>query len=235
MKEKDIFGMAMKAYYFEKDETPITVHSPDFDDDEIAIKYLFRDFSEMPITEKQALKLACGSVLDVGCGTGSHALYLQLKDIKVKAIDTSEGAIAIAKERGVTNAEVKDFYAENGQFDTLLFLMNGTGIIGNLINTDNFLSICKEMLTPGGQILIDSSDLSFLEDEEEPNDDLDRKYIGEIDFCISYKGEKSDYFPWLYLDFDLLKLAAEKHNFNCELIVEGEHYDYLAKLTLKND
>ena len=83
-------------------------------------------------------------------------------------------------------------------------------LIGNLINTDNFLAICKEVLKPGGQILIDSSDLSFLEDEEEPNNDLDRKYIGEIDFCISYKGEKSNYFPWLYMDFELLKLAAEK-------------------------
>ncbi len=235
MKEKDIFGMAMKAYYFEKDETPISVHSPDFDDDEIAVKYLFRDFAEMPKTEQKALKLTYGNVLDVGCGAGSHALYLQQKDIKVKAIDTSEGAIEIAKERGVLNAEVKDFYAEIGQYDTLLFLMNGTGIIGNLINTDNFLSICKEIMKPGGQILIDSSDLSFLEDEEEPNEDLDRKYIGEIDFRISYKGEKSDYFPWLYLDFNLLKLAAQKHNFNCELVVEGEHYDYLAKLTLKND
>lgn len=235
MKEKDIFGMAMKAYYFKKDETPIMVHSPDFDDDEIAIEYLFRDFTEMPKTEQKALKLAYGNVLDVGCGAGSHALYLQQKDIDVKAIDTSAGAIAIAKERGVKNAEVKDFYAEIGQYDTLLFLMNGTGIIGNLINTDNFLNICKEVLKPGGQILIDSSDLSFLKDEEEPNDDLDRKYIGEIDFCISYKGEKSDYFPWLYMDFDLLKLAAQKNNFNCELIVEGEHYDYLAKLTVKND
>ena len=235
MKEKDIFGMAMKAYYFKKDETPIMVHSPDFDDDEIAIEYLFRDFTEMPKTEQKALKLAYGNVLDVGCGAGSHALYLQQKDIDVKAIDTSAGAIVIAKERGVKNAEVKDFYAEIGQYDTLLFLMNGTGIIGNLINTDNFLSICKEVLNPGGQILIDSSDLSFLKDEEEPNDDLDRKYIGEIDFCISYKGEKSDYFPWLYMDFDLLKLAAQKNNFNCELIVEGKHYDYLAKLTVKND
>ena len=113
--------------------------------------------------------------------------------------------------------------------------MNGTGIIGHLINTDNFLGICKEVLKPGGQILIDSSDLSFLEDEEEPNGDLDRKYIGEIDFCISYKGEKSNYFPWLYMDFELLKLAAEKNNFNCELIIEGKHYDYLAKLTIRND
>ncbi|MCL6219146.1 class I SAM-dependent methyltransferase [Zunongwangia pacifica] len=235
MKEKDIFGMAMKAYYFKKDKTPIIVHSPDFDDDEIAIKYLFRNFSEMPKTEQQALKLAYGDVLDVGCGAGSHTLYLQQKNIKVKAIDTSEGAIDIAKERGVLDAEVKDFYAESGKYDTLLFLMNGTGIIGNLINTDNFLNICKEVLKPDGQILIDSSDLSFLEDDEEPNDDLNRKYIGEIDFCISYKGEKSDYFPWLYMDFDLLKLAAQKNDFNCELIVEGEHYDYLAKLTIKND
>jgi len=235
MKEKDIFGMAMKAYYFKKDKTPIIVHSPDFDDDEIAIKYLFRNFSEMPKTEQQALKLAYGDVLDVGCGAGSHTLYLQQKNIKVKAIDTSEGAIDIAKERGVLDAEVKDFYAESGKYDTLLFLMNGTGIIGNLINTDNFLNICKEVLKPDGQILIDSSDLSFLEDNEEPNDDLNRKYIGEIDFCISYKGEKSDYFPWLYMDFDLLKLAAQKNDFNCELIVEGEHYDYLAKLTIKND
>jgi len=227
--------MAMKAYYFKKDTTPIIVHSPDFDDDEIAIKYLFRNFSEMPKTEQQALKLAYGDVLDVGCGAGSHTLYLQQKNIKVKAIDTSEGAIDIAKERGVLDAEVKDFYAESGKYDTLLFLMNGTGIIGNLINTDNFLNICKEVLKPDGQILIDSSDLSFLEDNEEPNDDLNRKYIGEIDFCISYKGEKSDYFPWLYMDFDLLKLAAQKNDFNCELIVEGEHYDYLAKLTIKND
>ena len=133
------------------------------------------------------------------------------------------------------DAEVKDFYAEHETYDTLLFLMNGTGIIGHLINTDNFLGICKEVLKPGGQILIDSSDLSFLEDEEEPNNDLDRKYIGEIDFCISYKGEKSNYFPWLYMDFELLKLAAEKNNFNCELIVEGKHYDYLAKLTIRND
>ncbi|WBL23214.1 class I SAM-dependent methyltransferase [Zunongwangia sp. HRR-M8] len=233
MKQKDIFGMAMKAFYFDKDETPITVHSPDFDDDEIAIEYLFRNYAEMPKTEQKALKLAYGKVLDVGCGAGSHTLYLQKKEIDVKAIDTSEGAIAIAKERGVKNANVQDFYAENGCYDTLLFLMNGTGIIGNLINTDNFLNICKEVLKPGGQILIDSSDLSFLEDDEEPNNDFDRNYIGEIDFKISYKEEQSEYFPWLYLDFDMLKLAAEKNNFNCELILEGDHFDYLAKLTLK--
>ncbi|MDN3595011.1 class I SAM-dependent methyltransferase [Zunongwangia endophytica] len=235
MKEKDIFGMAMKAFYFDKDETPIIVHSPDFDDDEIAIEYLFRSYSEMPKTEQKALQLSHGKVLDVGCGAGSHSLYLQQKGIDVKAIDTSEGSIAIAKERRVDNAKVQDFYAENEQYDTLLFLMNGTGIIGNLINTDNFLNICKELLKPEGQILIDSSDLSFLEDEEEPNDEFDRKYIGEIDFSISYKGKQSEYFPWLYLDFDMLKLAAKKNNFNCELIVEGDHFDYLAKLTLKND
>ncbi|WP_417887336.1 class I SAM-dependent methyltransferase [Zunongwangia sp.] len=233
MKENDIFGKAMKAFYYEKDTTPITVHSPDFDDDEIAVEYLFRDYPDMPVVEQSALKLAKGSILDVGCGAGSHALYLQKKGYSVKAIDTSEGAIEIAKKRGVKNAEVKDFYSETQQFDTLLFLMNGTGIIGNLINTDNFFQSCKELLKPGGQILIDSSDLHFLIDDEDSLPTTEDNYIGEIDFSLSYKNERSTLFPWLYLDYKLLKLAAEKNKFTCTCITEGSHYEYLARLTPK--
>lgn len=234
MKENDIFGKAMKAFYYEKDTTPITVHSPDFDDDEIEIDYLFRDYKTMPILEQTALKLAKGTVLDVGCGAGSHALYLQQNDYLVKAIDTSEGAIEIANKRGVKNAQIKDFYVENGQYDTLLFLMNGTGIIGNLINIDNFLQVCKSLLTKNGQILIDSSDLSFLLDEEDLKTSTGDNYIGEVDFHLSYKGDHSPTFPWLYLDFKQLKLAAEKNDFDCLCVKEGVHYDYLAQLTPKN-
>lgn len=231
----DVFGNAISAYYHEKDETPILVHSPDFDDDEILVPYLFRDFKEMPRLEQAALKKASGKTLDVGCGAGSHALYLQNeKKLSVTAIDISAGALEVCKERGIKDAINIDYFdLQNEKFDTILLLMNGTGIIGKLKNLDRFFKHSKTLLSIDGQILIDSSDLSYLFDPDEDGGiwiDPEAPYYGELEFSISYKGERSSEFPWLYLDYNSLALAAEGNNFSCELIKKGEHFDYLAIL-----
>ncbi|WP_026915391.1 class I SAM-dependent methyltransferase [Christiangramia portivictoriae] len=228
-KNKDIFGKAIAGYYKEKDETPITVHSPDFDNDEIPVAYLFRDFNEMPKLEQEALKLCKGSILDVGCGAGSHALYLQNElKLEVKAIDTSAGAIEIAKERGLHNAVVQDFYKISSEkFDCILMLMNGTGIIGKLENINDFLQHCHQLLNDAGQLILDSSDLIYLFDDEFIDSE---DYYGELTYELSYKGETSDPFDWLYVDKEILQKAAKNNNFSCEIVLEGEHYDYLAVL-----
>ena len=228
-KNKDIFGKAIAGYYKEKDETPITVHSPDFENDEIPVAYLFRDFEEMPKLEQEALKLCKGSILDVGCGAGSHALYLQNElKLVVKAIDTSSGAIEIAKERGLKNAVVQDFYKISSErFDSILMLMNGTGIIGKLDNIDDFLQHCHKLLNDDGQLILDSSDLIYLFDDEFIDSE---EYYGELTYELSYKGETSDPFDWLYVDKEILQKAAHNNNFSCEIVLEGEHYDYLAIL-----
>ena len=228
-KNKDIFGKAIAGYYKEKDETPITVHSPDFENDEIPVTYLFRDFEEMPKLEQEALKLCKGSILDVGCGAGSHALYLQNeRELEVKAIDTSSGAIEIAKERGLNNAVVQDFYKISSErFDSILMLMNGTGIIGKLDNINDFLQHCHELLNDNGQLILDSSDLIYLFDDEFIDSE---EYYGELTYELSYKGETSDPFDWLYVDKEILQKAANNNNFSCEIVFEGEHYDYLAIL-----
>ncbi|MDT0676769.1 class I SAM-dependent methyltransferase [Autumnicola musiva] len=232
--QKDIFGMAILAYYHHQDESDIIVHSPDFDDDIIPVSYLFREFCDMPPIEKTALKNCYGKVLDVGCGAGSHALYLQNnRKLKVTGIDTSKGTVEIAAERGLRDVRHLDFFKlKNEKFDTLLMLMNGTGIISNLRNLNSFFSHIRTLLLPGGQLLIDSSDLSYLrddEDEEEPGE----KYIGEIRFQLSYKGDQSESFDWLYIDFESLKYIAGYNNFDCELLKKGRHYDYLARLQPK--
>ncbi len=234
----DVFGKAIAAYYHQKDETEIIVHSPDFDDDEIAVPYLFRSFKEMPPLEKEALKNCTGKVLDVGCGAGSHSLYLQdIKNIEVTAIDTSKGAIEICKLRGIKDVRNIDYFKlKNEKFDTILLLMNGTGIIGKLNNLDAFFQHTKELLNKDGKVLIDSSDLSYLFDKDEDGGiwiDLEAPYYGELQFSISYKGEISTEFNWLYLDFDTLELAAAKNGFTCEMVKKGEHYDYLAELSPK--
>ncbi|GAB2773664.1 class I SAM-dependent methyltransferase [Salinimicrobium soli] len=234
----DIFGKAIKAYYESHDSEEIVVHSPDFDDDVIPVEYLFRSYQEMPPIEKKALQLCRGRVLDVGCGAGSHALYLQNeKGLEVLAIDTSEGAIEVCKKRGVKDAKNISFEdLSEEKFDTILLLMNGTGIVGKMRKLDSFFTKLKKLLNAGGQVLIDSSDLIYLFEADEDGGiwvDAAAGYYGELSYSLSYKGETSEVFDWLYLDFDSLSLAASKNNFVCERVKKGEHYDYLAKLSLK--
>lgn len=232
---KDIFGRAISAYYHEKDTTDIQVHSPDFDEDVIPVPYLFRNYGEMPPLEQKALQLAKGKVLDVGSGAGSHSLYLQQeKNLQLTSIDTSKGAVEVSRLRGIKDARNIDFFnLKDEKFDTILMLMNGSGIIGKLNQLDKFFKKTRELLNPNGKVLLDSSDLSYLFDRDEDGGiwvDSEAPYYGELEFKVSYKGENSAYFNWLYIDFQTLKFAAETNNFRCKRIKEGKHYDYLAEL-----
>lgn len=236
----DIFGNAIKAYFESGDEEDILVHSPDFDDDVIPVPYLFRNFKEMPPLEKKALALCKGRVLDVGCGAGSHALYLEKeKNLSVTAIDTSKGAIEVCRKRGISdvrNIAFEDLSEE--KYDTILLLMNGTGIVGKMRKLDAFFQKLKSILNPKGQVLIDSSDLVYLFDTDEDGGvwvDAGKGYYGELTYSLSYNGKTSDKFDWLYLDFDSLSLAASKNGFSCDLVQKGEHYDYLARLTYNSE
>jgi hypothetical protein len=124
---------------------------------------------------------------------------------------------------------------ENEKFDTILLLMNGTGIFGTLKETPNFLQKLKTLLTPSGQILIDSSDIIYMFDEDEDGGKWipsENEYYGETIFNISYKGEKELPLDWLFLDYNTLQNAAFANGLQCELIQEGEHYDYLARLSI---
>jgi SAM-dependent methyltransferase len=232
---KDLFGKAILDYQTNSSPEDLITETNISESDEMSVAYLFRNYNEMPKLEQKALKLSKGKVLDVGCGAGSHSLYLQEKGLEVTSIDISENAIQACHLRGLTNAKVQNILnVENEKFDTILLLMNGTGIFGTLSETSNYLQKLKSLLTPNGQILIDSSDIIYMFDEEEdgskwiPSD----SYYGELMFTVSYKKETEKPFPWLYLDYNTLQNAAHANGLECELVLEGEHFDYLAKLTL---
>ena len=236
---KDLFGKALLDYQNGNYTEDIITSTSISEDDTLPLPYLFRSFKEMPKLEQRALKLAKGAVLDVGCGAGSHSLYLQEKGFEVKGIDISKGAITVSKQRGILNAEVKDVLEETQTFDTILLLMNGTGIFQELSQVSKYLSHLKSLLNNDGQILIDSSDIKYMYEDEDGGPDSYREwmdtnasYYGELDYFLSYKGEKDAPMKWLYLDFNTFKFACETVELKCELILEGEHYDYLAQLSL---
>lgn len=233
---QDIFGKALLDYQSSNYSEDITTYSSLDEEDRIPLPYLFRDYKKMPSLEQEALKLCKGSVLDIGCGAGSHSLYLQKKGISVTALDHSPGAIETCKQRGIKQTALSgilDF--RNQKFDTLLMLMNGIGIVGRLTNIDSFFTHLKSLLRPNGQIILDSSDIIYMYDEDEDGGYWipdNQKYYGEVVFEMEYKGEKSGPLPWLYIDFNTLQRAANANNLSCELISSGEHYDYLARLTV---
>ncbi|WP_295983551.1 class I SAM-dependent methyltransferase [uncultured Algibacter sp.] len=230
---KDLFGKALLDFQNGNYSEDITTSTNISDEDVLPIPYLFRDYKDMPRLEQKALKLAKGSVLDVGCGSGSHSIYLQKKGFKVKAIDTSKGAIEVSKQRGVLRADILNILDEAETFDTILLLMNGTGIFQELTQVSKYLSHLKSLLNPNGQILIDSSDIKYMYEDEDGGYwmDMNSSYYGELDYFLSYKGEKEAPMKWLYLDFETLTLACETLGLRCELVFEGAHFDYLAKLS----
>ncbi|NQY29869.1 MAG: methyltransferase domain-containing protein [Flavobacteriaceae bacterium] len=233
----DILGNALLDYYNGNYSEDIITESTISEEDELPSSYLFRSYNEMPAIEQKALALCKGKVLDIGCGSGSHSLFLQnKKKLIVDAIDISRGAIEVAKLRGVHNTFNKNLFEIKETYDTLLLLMNGIGICGKVERINLFLQHLKSILNTNGQILLDSSDISYMFDQDEEggfwvNPD---EYYGEVAFTMSYKGEKSESFDWLYLDFNTLQNACHANGLTCELIQEGEHYDFLARITVSS-
>jgi len=232
---KDLFGKAILDYQTGNNPEDLITETSISEADEMSVAYLFRDFDEMPVIEQKAIKLCKGKVLDVGCGAGSHSLHLQENGFEVTAIDISPNAIKACELRNVKHCIVSDILnlKPSEKFDTILLLMNGTGIFGKLNQISTYLQKLKSLLKEDGQILIDSSDLIYMYDQDEdgayevPADG----YYGELTFTIHYKGEIEETFDWLYVDYNTLQNAAIANGFQCELVLEGEHFDYLAKLT----
>lgn len=234
---KDLFGKAILDYQTNNQPEDLLTETSISEEDEMSVSYLFRTLQEMPLIEQKALALAKGKILDIGCGAGSHSLYLQNnQQLEVTSIDISPAAIEACQLRGLKDARVQNFMTlDTEKFDTILLLMNGTGICGKLQKLPEFLSKLKSLLNPGGQILIDSSDIIYMFDEDEDGGKwipTENEYYGEIIFNISYKGQKEEPLDWLYLDYNTLQNAAFANGLKPELTVEGEHYDYLARLTL---
>mgnify|MGYP006367933773 FL=1 len=233
---KDLMGRAIWDYYYQENSEDLQTETSISELDDLPVSYLFRDYQEMNALEKKALDSSFGKVLDVGSGAGSHSLYLQNeRKLEVTALDISPKSIEVCKARGVKNAICEDLlqFSEK-DFDTILLLMNGTGIFQSLEHIDQYLQKLKSLVAENGQILIDSTDILYMYDQDEDGGVLvpAKGYYGELDYYLHYKGESELPMKWLYLDFDTLENAAIANGFKIQKIEQLED-SYLAQLTLK--
>ena len=232
-RKTDPMGRAIAEYYKTGKAEKLKVFSPMFEEDELPLPTLFRSYDEMPEIEQKALNIAKGKTLDVGAGSGCHSLVLQDRGIDITAIDISPYSVETMKERGVKKVFEQDFFTLKGQYDTILMLMNGIGIMGTLERMSVFFKLLDRILAPGGQVLCDSSDICYVYETDDGIIELpdDMEYYGELSFQMQYKDTIGEPFDWLYIDADTLMMKAEENGYAVEVLAEGKHYDYLARIT----
>lgn len=227
----DVLGQAIFDYYHNQPQSKLWIHNTYGTKEEMPVEIYFRDVEEMPDLELIAMQHCFGKVLDIGAGAGSHTIHLQEKGIDVTALEISPKAAKTMTLRGVKNVLNADIYSvSSGSYDTLLLLMNGIGLTSSITGLQQFLKAAKKLIKPGGQVLFDSSDVSYLFDGKIPQLE---KYYGEIQYQYEYKKLKTEWFTWLYIDKHTLTSIAAEIGWKTEVLAEDELDQYLAKLILK--
>ena len=227
----DVLGQALHDYYHNLSSRKLWIHNKYGLKEEMPVSIYFRPLHAMPEIELLALENCKGKVLDIGAGAGSHSLALQAGGADVAALEISPKACEIMKLRGVQKIIQHDVFTFKGErFDTLLLLMNGIGITGNISGLRQFLQQAKKLTKRHGQLLFDSSDVAYLYNGNIPDTD---NYYGEILYRYEYKKQKTEWFNWLYIDKEMLSQTALKEGWKTQFIGVDDHDQYLARLTLK--
>lgn len=229
----DPLGTAVLDYLHQQVKGPLMIHTSYGPPEEMPIEVYFRDFDGMPDLEQIALDQCDVSVLDVGACAGAHARFLQGQGHKVAAIDSSMGCINALKEQGIKKVIHSDFYTlPKASYGTVLMLMNGLGLAGKLSNLIPMLNHIKTLLRPGGFVLADSSDISYLY-EEVPRPV--NQYFGEVSFQFAYNGVKGAWFDWLYVDMDTLHQHAAIAGWSVEVLYTSDDDAYLVRMWPSKD
>lgn len=229
--EKDPLGAMMLDYLNGRHEAYVEVESPTLEMWTMSGETMFRGFSEMDDLERSALQLCRGKILDVGAGAGCHSLYLQRNNMDVDALDISPGCIAVMAQRQVKNVLHQNLFSlTEGNYSTVLMLMNGLGICGTLDGCNLFLQFIKTILAADGQVIAESTDLGSLYEDSITSHGSPGRYFGETEFIMKYQGITSDPFNWIYVDFKTLETLAVFNGLRCEQVVTESGGRYLARI-----
>jgi SAM-dependent methyltransferase len=232
----DPFGAALAAFADGDTGAELILRRDDGVEGRLPVSYFFRGPLEFTPIETAAIDHCAGRVLDAGAGSGLHSLALQEQGLPVTAIDVSARAVEVMTRRGVVDVQLVDLFAcTSGPFDTVLMMGHGIGMVESLAGLDRFLVEMRGLLVGAGQVLLDSLDVRVTDDPRnlayhEANRRAGR-YIGEIHLETEFRGNPGPTYSWLHVDAETLRDHAARAGWKCEVILEQDTGDYLARLT----
>lgn len=112
----DPFGRAVADHYHDRRTEPLLVRDgPETRQHPIGSFY-FEPFEAESDTGRWLSARVRGPLLDVGAGTGRHALVFA-EQVETVAVDVSERLVGLMRERGVRDARVVDMFSLRETFD----------------------------------------------------------------------------------------------------------------------
>jgi SAM-dependent methyltransferase len=163
-RSSDAFGQEMWAFFRGGSASEIVERDDGYIDSAPSAGSYFAEFAQWPRRQREAISNISypASVLDIGCGAGRVALYLQGRGIRVTAIDSSPLAIKLCKRRGVKNARVLPIEhidrLRRGAFDSVVMFGNNFGLFGTPSRAQRLLKILHRVTTPAAVILAEATD-----------------------------------------------------------------------------
>jgi SAM-dependent methyltransferase len=186
--------------------------------------------------ERDALDLARGRALDVGCGAGRFALALQERDIDVTALDISAGAIEVARKRGVRDAVCTEVAAHDGGYDTFLLMGENLGLLESRERAPAFLAGLTALARPGARIIGHGADPgggNLLHDGYAKRNGERGRMPGQMTIRVRHRDLATPWFEYLLCAPAELSELAEATSWTLTSVDRVDPVNYLAVLTLR--
>ncbi|TYL39736.1 methyltransferase type 11 [Natronococcus pandeyae] len=109
-----------------------------------------------------------GPVLDVGCGAGQYACWLQERGLEVTGIDASPHAVEAAREQGLENARVMDMFDltfDPGRFATVQVFGTQLGLAASFAGVRELLGSVARITDEDGVAVVDNYDPNAIADD----------------------------------------------------------------------
>jgi SAM-dependent methyltransferase len=229
----DAFGAALMDCFLGKETHYIVEREDGFADPGSLMQY-FTAFADWGPLEQHMPELVHGRVLDVGCGAGRHALYLQDLGFEVVGIDKSPLAIEVAKQRGVKQAyaisldELAGREAEMtglGAFDSVIMMGHNIGLLHGRLEGRNILEGLNRITSSGARIVGTTRDPGETTDPDHlAYQEWNRKrgrMPGQIRFRIRHRKLASDWLDYLFLSEEEFRHLAEGTGWRLETAIKG--------------
>lgn len=200
-----------------------------------SVERYFESYDSWNELEAYAMGSVRGKALDIGVGVGRYALELQeTRGLEVVGVDISQGAVELARERGLSNAicsEAEDYLLGcSTRYDTILLMGNNFGLVGRATNLSLFLGLLQRVLTPGGSVIGTIADPAVLPSQVVKYHREQGRQDGECTMRARYGNDTGSWFDYLYLTMTDLWFLIRAAGWEFDFIGRFDEFQTIFKI-----